>query len=182
MIAMSKIAAAVTASLVIVVLVGTHSVAADSAPNVDNLPLIKSVIQQVRSESDPVVREEAAAKLVRDIQRINRASIDEATIDELIGLLNDDSDAVRYRIAMAIAATGPRARRAAPALENAFELAKQNIVYIQHRNFILSGVDYYTGTSSTDPICFALQEIGAPALPGCVDGHFEDTGTTVTFR
>jgi hypothetical protein len=180
-IAMNKIVRGLFAAFVIVT-VGTHSLATESTSSNNDLVLIKEGIQNVRSEPEPTVRERSAATLVRDIQRIDRTSIEDATIDELIGLLNDDSDAVRYRIAMAIAAIGPRAKRAAPALENAFELAKQYILYIQHRNFIFSGFDYYTGTSSTDPICYALHEIGAPSPPGCVDGHFEDTGTTVTFR
>jgi len=163
-------------------IVGTHTLAADTSSRSGDLTVIVSRIQQVKSEPDPIVRERAAAELASDIQQTDRASLENATIGDLMGLLNDDSDAVRYRVAMAIAAAGPRARSAAPALENAFELAKQYMLYIQHRNFIVSGVDYYTGTSSVDPICFALQEIGAPGLPGCVDGHFEDTGTTVTYR
>jgi hypothetical protein len=170
-IAMNKIVGGLFAALVIAA-VGTHSPVGDSTSSGNDLVLIKEGLQNVKSESDSLVRERSAAKLVRDIQSIDQSSIDEATVDALIALLHDDSDAVRNRIAMAIAATGPAARKAAPALEDALELAKQYMLYIQRRNFMYGGFEIFTGTSSADAICMAFKAIGPPSPPDCFDGWF----------
>ena len=98
--------------------------------------------------------------------------IDEGAIDRIIGLLNDDSDAVRGNVAMAIGAIGPRAKKATPTLENALELARQYMTYIQERNFIINGFPIFTGRSSATEICMALKDIGAPSPPDCFDGWF----------
>jgi HEAT repeats len=168
---MRKIAVALS-SLLILISIGGHSWAADSAPKVDDLTLIKQLIEQIRSESDSIARERAAATLARTLQRVNRSSIGQTMIDQTIDLLHDDSDRVRSRIAMAIAAIGPPAKRAAPALEEALELAKQYMLFIQRRNLMYGGFEIFTGTSSADAICMAFKAIGPPSPPDCFDGWF----------
>jgi hypothetical protein len=128
--------------------------------------------EQIRSEPDNFVRARLAHDLVLEVEATPPSAIDEASIDRIINLLNDDSDAVREQIAMAIAAIGPPARKATPTLENALELARQYTTYIQHRNFINSGFPIFTGTVSAHAICRALKEIGAPSPPDCFDGYF----------
>jgi hypothetical protein len=93
-----------------------------------------------------------------------------SSLDRIIDLLNDDSDAVRGNVAMAIATLGRRAKKATPTLENALELARQNMIFISERNFIYSGFPIFTGRSSATDICMALKDIGAPSPPDCFDG------------
>ena len=99
--------------------------------------------------------------------------MDEEAIDQIIRLLSDDSDAVRDNIAMAIAAIGPRARKATSALEDALELARQYRIFVGERNFIFSGLPIFTGPSSAHAICYALKEIGAPEPPDCFNGYYD---------
>jgi hypothetical protein len=128
---------------------------------------------QIRSEADKFVRQRLAGHLIDDVEATPPSAIDEASIDQIVDLLNDDSDAVRGKVAMAIAAIGPRARRATPALEHALELARQYITFAVARNLIFSGFPIYTGPSSADDICHALREIGAPEPPDCFNGYYD---------
>jgi len=129
--------------------------------------------EQIRSEPDNLARERLADDLVRDVEWMPPSMIDEEAIDRIIDLLNDDSDAVRDNIAMAIAAIGSPARKATPALENALELAIQYRTFIAERNFIFSGFPIFTGPSSAHAICHALKEIGAPEPPDCFNGYYD---------
>jgi hypothetical protein len=128
--------------------------------------------EQIRSEPDTIVREQLAHDLVLDVQWMPPSMIDEAALDRIIDLLNDDSDAVRGNVAMAIATLGRRAKKATPTLENALELARQNMIFISERNFIYSGFPIFTGRSSATDICMALKDIGAPSPPDCFDGWY----------
>jgi len=129
--------------------------------------------EQIRSEPDNLTRERLADDLVYDVKWMPPSMVDEDAIDRIISLLNDDSDAVRDNIAMAIAAIGPRARKAAPALENAFELARQHMIFVAERNFIFSGFPLFTGPSSASAVCHALKEIGAPEPADCFNGYYD---------
>jgi hypothetical protein len=129
--------------------------------------------EQIRSEPDNQARERLADDLVYDVKSMSPSMVDEEAIDQIISLLNDDSDAVRDNIAMAISAIGPRARKAAPALENALELARQHMTFVAERNFILSGFPLFTGPSSASAVCYALKEIGAPEPPDCFNGYYD---------
>ena len=126
----------------------------------------------IRSETDNYARERLADDLISDVKWMPPSMIDEEAIDRVIDLLNDDSDAVRENVAMAIAVIGPRARKATPTLENALELGRQYITFIQERNLIFSGFPIFTGRSSTTAICMALKDIGAPSPPDCFDGWY----------
>ena len=133
---------------------------------------IEARSEQIRSEPDNVARERLAHDLVFDVEWMPPSMIDDEAINRIIDLLNDDSDAVRGNIARAIGTIGPRARKATPTLENALELARQYMTYIQERNFVNSGLPIFTGTSSATDICMALKAIGAPSPPDCFDGWF----------
>ena len=127
----------------------------------------------IRSEPDNYVRERLASNLISDVKLVPPSMIDEESIDRVIDLLNDDSDAVREYVAMAIAAIGPRARKAEPALENAFELARQHMIFVAERNFIFSGFPLFTGPSSASAVCYAFKEIGAPEPADCFNGYYD---------
>jgi HEAT repeat protein len=129
--------------------------------------------EKIRSEPDKLTRERLAEDLVSDVKWMPPSMVDEEAIDRIISMLNDDSDAVRDSIAMAIAAIGSRARKAAPALEDALELARQYITFIAERNFIFSGFPIFTGRSSASAICHALKEIGAPEPADCFNGYYD---------
>jgi hypothetical protein len=129
--------------------------------------------EQIRSEIDNQARERLADDLVYDVKGIPPSMVDEEAIDQIISLLNDDSDAVRDNIAMALAAIGPRARKAAPALEHALELARQHMVFVAERNFIFSGFPLFTGPSSACAVCHALKEIAAPEPADCFNGYYD---------
>jgi hypothetical protein len=147
--------------------------AADSAGPKRYRPMsIAARSEQIRSEPDNLARERLARDLILDVEWMPPSMIDEEAIDRIIDLLNDDSDAVRGNVAMAIAVIGPRARKATPTLENALELARQYVTYIQERNFINSGFPIFKGTSSATEICMALKDIGAPSPPDCFDGWY----------
>jgi HEAT repeats len=127
----------------------------------------------IRSEPDNLARERLADNLLSDVKLMPPSMIDEGAIDWVISLLNDDSDAVRDNVAMAIAAIGPRARKATPALEDALELARQYRTFVAERNFIFSGFPIFTGPSSAHAICHALKEIGAPDPMDCFNGYYD---------
>jgi hypothetical protein len=177
---MRKIVGTLSGLLMAIALVA-QSWAADSTPKVDDMTLVRQLIEQIRSEPDPIARERVAATLARTLQRVNRPSVEETSIDQIIDLLHDDSDGVRSRIAHAIAAIGPPAKRAAPALDDALELAKQYMLYIQRRNFMYGGIEIFTGSSSADAICMAFKAIGPPSPPDCFDGWFGEPVTVVPW-
>jgi hypothetical protein len=127
----------------------------------------------IRSETDNYAREQFAEHLISDVKLTPPPMMDEDSIDRIIGLLNDDSDAVREYVAMAIAAIGPRARKAEPALENAFELAVQHRIFVAERNFLFSGFPLFTGPSSASAVCRAFKEIGAREPADCFNGYYD---------
>jgi hypothetical protein len=129
--------------------------------------------EQIRSEPNNPARERLADDLVRDVESMPPSMIDEEAIDRIILLLNDDSDAVRDRIATVIALIGPRAQKATPALEDALELARQYITFAVSRNLIFSGFPIYTGPTSAHAICDALKKIGAPEPADCFNGYYD---------
>jgi hypothetical protein len=129
-------------------------------------------IREIKAERDQDAREGWARRLVNAIQRTNVAIIDDATIDDISSLLDDESDQVRGRIAMVLAAIGPRAARAAPALNVAFVRATDHILAVQRQNFTNSGFDVFTGHTSADEICFAFQQTMTPAPRDCFNGYY----------
>jgi hypothetical protein len=138
----------------------------------DDLAALKAQLLQLRLNPYPPPRERSAQILVAIIRRMDVSVIDKATIDEIAGLLEDNSDAVRGRMAIALGNIGAPAKHTVPALEKAFVRARefaagQNAPQpsIGYRNFGL-------GTSA-DSICFALAKLEAPAPAGCVDGRYE---------
>jgi hypothetical protein len=101
--------------------------------------------------------------------------IDVKTVDDIASLLDDESDRVRARIAMALASIGPSAARAAPALEKAFVRAIDHIEDVQHQNFVNSGFEVFTGQTSANEICYAFQRIAHSPPPDCVNGYYDPT-------
>lgn len=146
-------------------------VAAQNQDPTDDLAALKVQLLQLRVNPYPPPRERSAQILVAIIRRMDVTAIDMATIDEIAGLLEDNSDTVRGRMAIALGNIGAPAKHTVPALEKAFVRAKDYLAANQNnpppgfRNFGL-------GTSA-DSICFALMRLEAMPPDGCRDGRYE---------
>jgi hypothetical protein len=154
---------------------GLPAVAQNQDPS-DDLAALKAQLLQLRVNPFPPPRERSAQILVAIVRRMDVSAIDMATIDEIAGLLEDNSDAVRGRMAIALGNIGPNAKHTVPALEKAFVRAKDYLASIQnnppppgsYRNFGL-------GTSA-DSICFALSKLEATLPEGCMEGRYDPQG------
>jgi hypothetical protein len=160
--------AGATFATLLLALSGLPALAQDQASS--DLENLKSLLLQLKVNPYPPPRERSAQLLVGLIRRMDVTTIDRPTIDEIAGYLEDDSDSVRGRMAIALGNIGEPAKHTVPALEKAFERAKdyaQNSPQptVRYRNFGL-------GTSA-DSICFALQKLEATVPMGCVEGRYE---------
>jgi len=143
----------------------------------DDLAALKAQLLQLKVNPFPPPRERSAQILVAIVRRMDVSVIDMATIDEIAGLLEDNSDTVRGRMAIALGNIGPAAKHTAPALQKAFARAKENIAAAQanppapnapfNRNY-----GFGMGTSA-DSICFALMKLEEFPPEGCLDGRYQ---------
>ena len=154
---------------------GVPAGAQGQAPQ-DDLAALKSQLLQLRVNPYPPPRERAAQILVAIVRRMDVTVIDQATIDEIAGLLEDNSDAVRGRMAIALGNIGPGAKHTVPALEKAFVRAKEHIATGQTSPEPRIGYRNYGLGTSADSICFALMRLAAAIPQGCVDGRYEPSG------
>jgi hypothetical protein len=140
----------------------------------NDLANLKSLLLQFKVNPYPPPRERSAQLLAALVRRMDKSVIDRATIDEMAGLLEDNSDAVRGRVAIALGNIGEPAKHTVPALEKAFVRAKEYITTAQNNPQPVYGYRNYGLGTSADSICFALQRLEAATIPaGCVDGRYE---------
>jgi hypothetical protein len=151
---------------------GAFSASAQEQAPPDNLTNLKSLLLQLKVNPYPPPRERSAQLLVALIRRMDVATIDRATIDDIAGLLEDNSDAVRGRVAIALGNIGEAAKHTVPALEKAFGKAKDYAALQARTQQSVASRNYGLGTSA-DSICFALAKLDATIPPGCVDGRYE---------
>lgn len=166
-----RLARALSAA-VLLALAGVPAAAQGQAAS-DDLAAVKTQLLQLRVNPYPPPRERAAQILVAVVRRMDVSVIDQATIDEIAGLLEDNSDAVRGRMAIALGNIGPAAKHTAPALEKAFVRAKEYIAASQSSPQPSTGYRNYGLGTSADSICFALMRLEAALPPGCRDGRYE---------
>ena len=76
----------------------------------DDLAALKAQLLQLKVNPYPPPRERSAQLLVAIVRRMDVSVIDQATIDEIAGLLEDNSDAVRGRMAIALGNIGASAK------------------------------------------------------------------------
>jgi hypothetical protein len=138
----------------------------------DDLEALKTQLLQLRVNPYPPPRERSAQILVAIVRRMDVSVIDMATIDEIAGLLEDNSDAVRGRMAIALGNIGPAAKHTVPALEKAFARAKETLAAAQNNPQPTGYRNFGPGTSA-DSICFALMRLEATLPEGCRDGRYE---------
>jgi hypothetical protein len=165
-IARTLIGAAVLACLAL------PSVAQDQDTN-DDITALKGQLLQLKVNPFPPPRERSAQIIVAIIRRMDVTTIDKATIDEIAGLLDDKSDTVRGRMAIALGNIGEPAKYTVPALLKAFERSKEaaaNAVNNPQASPIIR--NYGLGTSA-DSICFALMKLEAFPPEGCLDGRYQ---------
>jgi fructose-specific component phosphotransferase system IIB-like protein len=153
-------------------LTGPPAAAQDRAPPGD-LANLKTMLLQLKVNPYPPPRERSAQLLVALIRRMDVSTIDRATIDEIAGLLEDNSDAVRGRMAIALGNIGEPAKHTVPALEKAFARAKDYVAAAQNSPQPAIGYRNFGLGTSADSICFALAKLEASVPPGCVEGRYE---------
>lgn len=143
----------------------------------DDLAALKAQLLQLKVNPYPPPRERSAQILVAIVRRMDVSVIDMATIDEIAGLLEDDSDTVRGRMAIALGNIGPAAKHTVPALQKAFERAKEHAAAAENNPPSRSAPfnrNYGFGLStSADSICFALMRLEAFPPDGCLDGRYQ---------
>ena len=136
----------------------------------DDLAALKTQLLQLRVNPYPPPRERSAQILGVLIRRMDVSVIDKATIDEIAGLLEDNSDTVRGRMAIALGNIGAPAKHTVPALEKAFVKAKEFTAAAQSNPQPTIGFRTYGLGTSADSICDALAKLEAPAPTGCIHG------------
>ena len=140
----------------------------------DDLTALKAQLLQLKVNPYPPPRERSAQLLVAIVRRMDVSVIDQATIDEIAGLLEDNSDAVRGRMAIALGNIGAPAKHTVPALEKAFVRAKEFVAAVQNNPAPrMPGYRNYGLATSADSICFALARLEAATPQGCMDGRYE---------
>jgi hypothetical protein len=159
------------AALLLVLAAVPATAQTQQAPN--DLETVKGLLKEIRINPYPPPRERSAQLLVAWIRRMDVSTIDQATIDDIASLLEDKSDTVRSRMAIALGNIGLPAKRTVPALEKAFVKAKDYMAEIKSNPPVRFGIPNYTGATSADSICFALMKLEAPMPAGCTDGHYE---------
>jgi hypothetical protein len=160
------------ATALLIALAALPAAAQDRAPPGD-LANLKTMLLQLKVNPYPPPRERSAQLLVALIRRMDVSTIDKATIDEIAGLLEDKSDTVRGRMAIALGNIGEPAKHTAPALEKAFARAKEYIASAQNTPQPSIGYRNNGLGTSADSICFALAKLEANVPPGCVEGRYE---------
>jgi|HubBroStandDraft_1064217.scaffolds.fasta_scaffold118092_1 hypothetical protein len=114
-------------------------------------------IERIRTEKNPTVRANNAGYLAEFTRSIDPKKVDDATLREIVSLLNTDDDGVRMWVAAALGNLGPRARIAVPTLLS-----------------LLRKVDCLEGDlTSAGAIRLALSRIGETPPPErkCVPGY-----------
>jgi hypothetical protein len=134
----------------------------------DDLAALKTQLLQLKVNPYPPPRERSAQILSALIRRMDVSVIDKATIDEIAGLLEDNSDTVRGRMAIALGNIGAPAKHTVPALEKAFVRAKEYVAAGQSNLQPTIGFRAYGLGTSADSICDALAKLEAPAPTGCI--------------
>ena len=162
----------VTSLVLLIAASGLSAAAQELAPPSD-LANLKSMLLQLKVNPYPPPRERSAQLLVALVRRMDVSTIDRPTIDEIAGYLDDNSDAVRGRMAIALGNIGEPAKHTVPALEKAFEKAKVYAAEGKNRVVPSPGSRSFALGTSADSICFALQRLEATIPMGCVEGRYE---------
>jgi hypothetical protein len=139
----------------------------------DDLTALKTQLLQLKVNPYPPPRERSAQIVVAIIRRMDVTTIDKATIDEIAGYLDDNSDAVRGRMAIALGNIGAPAKHTVPALQKAFDRAKEFIGQVQNNPQASPTIRNYGLGTSADSICFALMKLEAMLPEGCLDGRYQ---------
>jgi hypothetical protein len=166
-----RFARTLSAALVLA-LAGFSAAAQIPAPPTD-LENLKTLLLQLKVNPYPPPRERSAQLIVALVRRMDVATIDRMTIDDIAGLLEDNSDAVRGRMAIALGNIGEPAKHTVPALEKAFARAKEFIAASQNNPQPVTGYRNFGLGTSADSVCFALLKLEAALPAGCKDGRYE---------
>jgi len=123
------------------------------------------LIAILKTEQNQNIRYMIGSILSQIVEFDKPRSASSATIDEITGLLDDDSDGVRGFAANALGTIGPPAARAIPALVRALKRAEDEFIHPGQL-----GPSAFSG----DDICEAFDKIGnTPAGVSCRDGYYD---------
>ena len=147
--------------------------AAQDQDTSDDITALKGQLLQLKVNPYPPPRERAAQILVAIVRRMDASTIDKATIDEIAGLLEDKSDTVRGRMAIALGNIGEPAKYTVPALLKAFERSKEAAAEARNNPQASPIIRNYGLGTSADSICFALMKLEAFPPEGCLDGRYQ---------
>lgn len=139
----------------------------------DDLAALKAQLLQLKVNPFPPPRERSAQILVAIVRRMDASMIDKATIDEIAGLLEDNSDTVRGRMAIALGNIGEPAKYTVPALLKAFEKSKEAAAEAQNNPQASPRIRNFGLGTSADSICFALMRLESFPPEGCLDGRYQ---------
>jgi hypothetical protein len=140
----------------LVLICGLRSAAQSTGSAVSKVQFAET-IERIRTEKNSTVRASNAEILAAFTQSIDPKKVNDATLGEMVSLLNTDEDGVRFWVAAALGHLGPRARIAVPTLLN-----------------LLRKVDCLEGDlTSAGAIRLALTQIGEtpPPEPKCIPGR-----------
>lgn len=119
-----------------------------------------ALVQSAPNESMRIERAAHLAEYIASRGPLDVANVEAPVVDDMAELLDDDVDLVRFYAAASLGFLGPSARRAIPALEEAFARRERErgIVFGQPRVFI-------SPVSSVQAICAALTKIDLNRVP-----------------
>jgi hypothetical protein len=111
---------------------------------------LRSMIAKLRIEEDPDRRAERAQLLTKMVQDHHDVSFGSGVVADLAEVLRDESDRVRYWVALALSHMGPQARDALPALERALQERPETRGKTS-ATAIRIAIDKIRGPSKSDP-------------------------------
>jgi len=106
-------------SMALGILLAAIAAAPTPAAEVNPEQRVLDVLKEMATTSDAQDRDILAGRLERLLLLLQPAEVSVSTIDEVSGLLGDDSDYVRWKVSFALSFMGPKASSTIPALKQA---------------------------------------------------------------
>jgi hypothetical protein len=145
------------AAILVAAIAAVPASAAD--PNPDQRVL--DVLKEMAMTSDAQNRDILAGRLERYLLLLQPDEVSRSTIDEVSGLLDDDSDYVRWKVSFALSFMGPKANSTIPALKQALIRSREEDAAFAREH----DGHTRTGVTSGYTICQTLMTLSTDPLP-----------------